>query len=82
MNQKIKTLKVTKAQINAINVLNELGGWTTHNQMHKHGALSNAANALVKYGYVEVRKLICNRGYEFSEWRSTYKNITNPLEEV
>ena len=63
--------KITDAQEKTLTVLKELGGWSTHWQMVKHGVSSSAATALIKHGLVEQRKLEGHDGFEMTEWRST-----------
>ena len=62
----------TEAQYKCLDVLKDIGGWSTAEQLSRHGANHAAAMALVKTGLVEQRTFVTATGYKKPEWRISH----------
>ncbi len=65
-----KLSKITPAQLKALDILREVGGWSCSKQLDCHGGNVAAAMALVKHGLVEERRSTSRWGTLFCEWRA------------
>ena len=64
------TSKITEAQQIVYDVLLEIGGWATSEQMQSHGGNIAAAIALIKHGMVEQRTYRSYWATDRNEWRA------------
>ena len=69
--------KITDAQRIAFDVLLEIGGWATSQQMQSHGGNIAAAMALIKHGMVEQRTYASHWGTDCNEWRAIKPMLSN-----
>ena len=57
------------AQTKVIEVLSDLGGWSCHAALLRHGASTASAKGLAAKGLIDERSCESTKGYAFSEWR-------------
>ena len=59
---------LNERQLEALEVLIDIGGWATSGQLKYHGVNHSSANALVERGFAEKR-IVQESFYGISEWR-------------
>lgn len=70
----MKNPGLSKLQIEALEILNNIGGWMSANYLMAYGIQFSTVQALEKRGFAETRKASF-QGNNFSEARSIKQNI-------